>query len=161
MPAMTWPTVLFLLIRNKKIFSFATKAQLIWRSTRHTDALENHSAVTVLQSHCSENNFLKHEIMPWPSLQWKFRRSAESGILREDGRNVEKREAATRRGQKRLRDFKGDWSNLVKEGSILEGRTTELFGITLLKRKRTRKTNKRKIAPNLHPKRSNLLWGNY
>lgn len=31
---------------------------------------------------------------------------------------MEKREAAIRR-KKRLRDLKGDWSNLVKEGSIL------------------------------------------
>lgn len=56
---------------------------------------------------------------------------------------MEKREAATRRGKKRLRDLKGDWSNLVKEGSILAerekrgGRSTELFRVTLLKRNRT------------------------
>lgn len=55
---------------------------------------------------------------------------------------MEKREAAIRR-KKRLRDLKGDWSNLVKEGSILaEGeekgrRNTELFRIIFLKRNRT------------------------
>lgn len=65
--------------------------------------------------------------------------------MQEDGRNVEKREAAIRMGKKRLRDLKGDWTNLVKEGTISAegekkgGRSTELFRITLLKRNRTGK----------------------
>lgn len=45
---MTWPTVIFLNIRNKKIFIFIKSPVDLIRSTPYGDAWENNSAVTFL-----------------------------------------------------------------------------------------------------------------